>query len=238
MRFSASTLAAVLLAGASTAFAEKFVVTVGKAGALLYEPSSVIAKAGDVVEFQFMAKNHTVTQSTFDKPCDVKAEGVDSGHQLVPAGTTVFPAWSITVQNASAPLWFFCNQPPHCARGMVFAINPTAEKTFDKFKANAAASAPPAPANGTTSAAGSYGGAAGSATTSAPATSTPAATSAGGVIPLTTSGEAAPTAAANAGAGASENLAVDNNNGALSRVAGVAGWPVVLGSVILGALVL
>lgn len=52
MRFSTSTVAAFLLAGASTVLAETFVVTVGKAGALLYEPSSVTAKAGDIVEFQ------------------------------------------------------------------------------------------------------------------------------------------------------------------------------------------
>lgn len=229
MRFSASAVAAFLLAGATTAFAEKFVVTVGKAGALLYEPSSVTAKAGDIVEFQFMSKNHTVTQSTFDKPCEPKAEGVDSGHQLVPAGTTVFPAWSITVQNDTAPLWFFCNQPPHCSRGMVFAINPNAEKTFAKFNANALASAPPAaPGAGS-----SYGGAAGGAAPGAPAAST---TASAGVIPLTSSVAATPTAGA-ANAGSPESV-MTPSNGALSRVAGAAGWPVVLGSVILGALVL
>jgi len=228
MRFSTSTVAAFLLAGASTVLAETFVVTVGKAGALLYEPSSVTAKAGDIVEFQFQSKNHTVTQSTFDKPCEVKPQGVDSGHQLVPPGTTTFPSWSITVQNETAPLWFFCNQPPHCARGMVFAINPTAERTFEKFNANALASAPPAAAG----AAGGYGGAAGGYGGAAPAAGS------AGAIPLTSSAAGAEATPA-ANAGTAENLASGNNNGAMARMAGhVAGWPVVLGSVVLGALVL
>jgi plastocyanin len=223
MRFSAP-IAAVLLSGLTSVFAATHVVTVGKAASLLFEPSSVVAKAGDVIEFQFMSKNHTVTQSTFDKPCEAKAEGVDSGYQLIPAGTTVFPSWSITIQNDTAPLWFYCAQAPHCARGMVFAVNPTAEKTFDKFKATAALAAPPAapPAAGG-AAAGSYGGAAGGAAPGAPAASTPAATT---------------TPPASAAAGTSGNLLDSTaNNGALSR-AGAAAWPVVLGSVLMGVLVL
>ncbi|KAF6755829.1 Cupredoxin [Ephemerocybe angulata] len=144
MRFSTSIVAAFLMTGVSTVLGATFTVTVGNNASLLYEPSSVTAKAGDVIEFEFTSKNHTVTQSTFDKPCVAKADGVNSGFQLVPAGTTIFPKWSITVQNDTAPLWFFCAQAPHCSKGMVFAINPTAEKTFDMFHTTALASAPAA----------------------------------------------------------------------------------------------
>ena len=51
MRFSAIA-ATVLAAGVMTVSAETHVVAVGKGGSLLYEPTSVVAKAGDVIEFQ------------------------------------------------------------------------------------------------------------------------------------------------------------------------------------------
>ena len=50
MRFSA--IAATVLAVVMTVSAETHVITVGKAGSLLYEPASVTAKSGDVIEFQ------------------------------------------------------------------------------------------------------------------------------------------------------------------------------------------
>lgn len=77
---------------------------------------SVTAANGDTIEFQFLAKNHTVTQSTFASPCSNITDatglvtGVDSGYQFVPANSTSFPVWSITVNNASTPLWFYCRQ--------------------------------------------------------------------------------------------------------------------------------
>ena len=70
---------------------------------------------GDVIQFQFLEKNHTVTQSTFAAPCSNvtsttgEVTGVDSGFQFVNS-TTEFPVWQITINNASAPLWFYCRQ--------------------------------------------------------------------------------------------------------------------------------
>ncbi len=43
---------------------------------LVYTPDFVMAAVGDKIKFNFMAKNHTVTQSTFDKPCVKMPEGV------------------------------------------------------------------------------------------------------------------------------------------------------------------
>ncbi|KAL9045322.1 MAG: hypothetical protein Q9214_001618, partial [Letrouitia sp. 1 TL-2023] len=51
----------------------------GDAKKLLYTPSTLQAAAGDMVKFIFKANNHTVTQSTFPKPCVKMAGGVDSG---------------------------------------------------------------------------------------------------------------------------------------------------------------
>ncbi|RDX46854.1 hypothetical protein OH76DRAFT_805649 [Lentinus brumalis] len=157
MRFSA--VAAALLP-VGVAFAQTtHVVKVGGSGALTYTPNQLTGVAnGDVVQFQFLDKNHTVTQSTFAAPCSNITDatgtvtGVDSGFQFVDPAATSFPVWQITVNNASTPLWFYCRQAKHCQAGMVFAVNPTAEKTFDAFKTNAAASTSvngsPAPAAG------------------------------------------------------------------------------------------
>lgn len=236
MRFSA-VAATILAAGVTAVSAATHVVAVGKDGSLKYDPPSVTAKAGDVIEFQFLSKNHTITQSTFDKPCVSKDSGVDSGYQFIPAGTTVFPSWSITVQNDTAPLWFYCAQGPHCAKGMVFAVNPTAEKTFEKFHASALAT-------DTTSgtAGGSYGGAVGGGMGggyggASPGSSTTSA--AGGVIALTTTGSAPTTSetpAANAAPNAEAGSLTNPGNGALGRSMG--SWKVVVGAVVLGALAL
>jgi len=149
MRFFALTAVASLLSAVSAA---NITVVVGKDGGLTYTPNSVTANVGDVVAFQFVSKNHTVTQSTFTAPCTPKTNpaGVNSGFQPVAAGATSFPQWSFTVQNASAPMWFYCEQVGHCSQGMVFALNPSADKTFAAFQAAALASA----SNGTS---GGYG---------------------------------------------------------------------------------
>lgn len=135
MRFSAILVALTSVAAVSAA--QNFTVIVGSNGTLTYNPPSVNVSAGDTVSFQFQTKNHTVTQSTFASPCTPMDKGVDSGFQAVAAGATSVPQWSFTVNNASAPLWFYCKQTGHCAQGMVFAINPTANKSLAAFKANA-----------------------------------------------------------------------------------------------------
>jgi plastocyanin len=151
MRFASTAVISTLFTALS-ASAAIINVTVGANG-LTYEPSSVTAQQGDQIAFQFVAKNHTVTQSTFDAPCTFKADGVNSGYQFVAAGATSFPVWTITVNNASAPLWFYCAQGAHCQNGMVFAVNPTADRTFEQFRSAAAAAtsgAQPPAGNGTT----------------------------------------------------------------------------------------
>ncbi|KAH9900828.1 Cupredoxin [Cubamyces lactineus] len=144
MRFS-TVVAALLPVGAALA-QQTITVKVGENGTLTYNPNSVTAQNGDTIQFQFLSKNHTVTQSTFAAPCSNITDGnglvtgVDSGFQFVQPNATQFPVWSITINNASTPLWFYCRQAQHCQSGMVFAVNPTAEKSYDAFKANAAAS--------------------------------------------------------------------------------------------------
>lgn len=44
-------------------------VLAGANGLLRFEPESVVAAVGDIVEFQFHPKNHSVAQSSFAEPC-------------------------------------------------------------------------------------------------------------------------------------------------------------------------
>jgi len=181
--------AAFVVAAAGLVSAVDHLVLVGDNG-LNFNPTTVTAAQGDNVIFEFRAKNHTVTQSSFAQPCTSlqtpAGPGVDSGYQPVAAGATSFPQWSITVDNATAPLWFYCKQGTHCQAGMVFAINPTAEKTFEAFQTAAKASG----STGASSAGGaSSTGAAtvptasGFSTTKAASTGAPTSTSSGTAAP-------------------------------------------------------
>jgi len=139
-------------------------VLVGGDAGLVYVPQSVMAEVGDTVRFHFLKMNHTVTQSSFDKPCVKNPEGEDSNFKPSTVGT-MDPAakeaadpnlvWDYKV-TAKEPTWWYCKQKKgtHCGKGMVFAINPNAEKTFDKFAESAQSQngtgegAPPPPEGG------------------------------------------------------------------------------------------
>jgi len=139
MRFTSITTACLFFA---VAFAQSntIFVKVGANNTLAYDPPFVTANTGDIIAFQFLARNHTVTQSTFASPCQFMTSpsaGIDSGYQAVSPGATEIPQWSFTVSNSSTPLWFYCAQVGHCKQGMVFAVNPTAAKSYSAFLANA-----------------------------------------------------------------------------------------------------
>jgi preprotein translocase subunit SecG len=133
---SASVLASVVSAAQHN-------VVVGDANTNIFEPKFLEGVAsGDTIAFKFFSKNHTVTQSTFAAPCVNNTNGVDSGFMPVDAANATKPEWTIRIDNVTAPLWFYCAQGAHCKAGMVFAINPTAEKTYDAFLASAKGVAP------------------------------------------------------------------------------------------------
>ncbi|KAF8883015.1 hypothetical protein BD779DRAFT_1802147 [Infundibulicybe gibba] len=115
---------------------KQFNVTVGANNQLLYDPPFIHANGGDIVNFIFNPKNHTLTQSAFETPCVPLYGGYDSG--FVPVDTGAPPKIrSLRVPYTSAPIWFHCQQTGHCGQGMVFAINPPAEpspKSFNAFR--------------------------------------------------------------------------------------------------------
>lgn len=67
-----------LLAILPLSLAKKITVDVGKGG-LFFSPDTITAEKGDTVEFTFYPDSHTVVESTFDKPCNYKSGGINSG---------------------------------------------------------------------------------------------------------------------------------------------------------------
>ncbi|KAI0702496.1 hypothetical protein BC835DRAFT_1411047 [Cytidiella melzeri] len=119
-------------------------VIVGNNGTLTYDPPFVMAQPRDTISFEFHAKNHTATLTSFGTPCvpNLLADGthtLDSGFMFVDANATTFPTWNVTV-NDTTPLWFSCQQTnpkSHCGAGMVFAVNPvqTSPRNFSAYQA-------------------------------------------------------------------------------------------------------
>jgi len=116
-------------------------VTVGGAAGLVFTPPEIKAAVGDMVVFTFLNKNHTATQSSFAKPCEPLAGGQASGFQPNPDDSIVPPPQVAMQVMTTEPLWFYCAQAGHCGKGMVFSVNPTAEKTAADFQAAAIAQA-------------------------------------------------------------------------------------------------
>ncbi|KAF2657626.1 Cupredoxin [Lophiostoma macrostomum CBS 122681] len=175
---SASSAAAAAASGGTVA---THVITVGGTnGTTIFSPDNIVANAGDLVQFQFNPKNHSVVQSTFDQPCvpiqnvmPNKTDAFFSGFK--PSNLTAIQAgnvltYTIRVMDAK-PIWFYCSQAKHCQAGMVGAVNApsSGNKTLAAFKALAALAieniSPGGAINGGGSAASS--GAAGAATSAA-----------------------------------------------------------------------
>ncbi|KAJ8062041.1 hypothetical protein OCU04_009821 [Sclerotinia nivalis] len=103
-------------------------VIVGAAGRLAFSPPRLDVALGDKILFEFLALNHTLTQSSLRNPCTWNATGgIDTGFkQFNPSNTSGKFVVEYTVES-STPLWFFCSQMrpiSHCHEGMVFALNP------------------------------------------------------------------------------------------------------------------
>ena len=117
-------------------------------GSLEYFPNNIQAAVGSLVQFQFHPKvtyiepvrsssgtniffsqNHTVTQSSFAEPCTPLLQSTPnatsmfkSGFMPVTADATELPVFTIQINNTK-PVWVYCAQTGHCAKGMVMAIN-------------------------------------------------------------------------------------------------------------------
>jgi len=223
---SALTLAAISAAGST-------IIQVGGSetvtgGPAQFIPPSVNASKGSVVTFRFsgVPGNHSITQSTFDSPCQPLSGGFDSGFIYVPSGfSSDFPEWNLTITDDSQPIWFYCQQlspAPHCSgAGMVGSINApdSGNDTFAAFQ-TAAKKSSGAPGQG-------EGGLAGQ---GASASAPPGPLTSGVSGYSVPTGTAPPSSASSSGSAATSS---SSSNGAGTSL--TANGPLVLLTVMLGA---
>ena len=199
-------LLAATLALSSAVSAKTIPIKVGETG-LTFDPENITADVGDVLEFWFYAKNHSVVTSTAAKPCEPKTDnGFFSGFFPVAAGatsvrydrrsllhsnekrqysnvtTTQDKVFHVTV-NSTTPLWFYCSQGKHCQGGMVGAVNAKSTDDFDKFKTAAKAAT-----DNVTPDVAVFGGSVGKASDSASGSSSTTLASVSGTASATASG--------------------------------------------------
>ncbi|KAH7364289.1 hypothetical protein BKA65DRAFT_134025 [Rhexocercosporidium sp. MPI-PUGE-AT-0058] len=120
----------------SSAPASTHSVNVGAAG-LVFTPNSLTAKIGDIVEFRFYPKNHSVARAEYKNPCipyevvDVGRQGFWSGFKPVNVVLSDPPKFSVLI-NDTEPIFFYCSAPGACEEDiMVGVINPNSTQTLE-----------------------------------------------------------------------------------------------------------
>ncbi|KAH8727434.1 Cupredoxin [Phaeosphaeriaceae sp. PMI808] len=109
---------------------------------LRFEPENVVAEIGDLIEFRFLPKNHSVVQSSFDKPCEPLSDGggVFSGFNF-PTSQGEAPDVFVFTVKSKEPFWYYCSQTVgnHCQGGMSGVINQNtnSDETLANYKKNA-----------------------------------------------------------------------------------------------------
>ncbi|KAK4640802.1 hypothetical protein QC761_606820 [Podospora bellae-mahoneyi] len=100
-------------------------VSVGKNG-LTFEPNEIRAGAGDIIQFIFWPRNHSVVAGEFTRPCIPRLTGgFWSGFFPTAVDTINSQLFRIQI-NSSEPFVFYCSQNngQHCKNGMFGIINP------------------------------------------------------------------------------------------------------------------
>jgi len=118
------------MAGLASAQKVHVVSVSSSSGAKIFTPDNLKAAAGDMVQFQFLAGNHSVVQSNFDNPCTpiqqhvANATGMYSGYMDVQASANTgnIPTYTMMVKDEK-PVWLYCSQAKHCQAGMVMVVN-------------------------------------------------------------------------------------------------------------------
>ncbi|KAM0426155.1 hypothetical protein ACHAPT_008499 [Fusarium lateritium] len=103
-----------------------------------FEPEEVKAEKGDILEFHFEPKNHSVVSGDYQYPCSPLNVGDGFFSGFVPTDDgTADKVFRVTV-NDTEPLPFYSSQGKECPGGMVGIINPDSKKTLASYKKEAA----------------------------------------------------------------------------------------------------
>jgi plastocyanin len=92
---------------------------------LVFEPNNIVAQIGDIVEWHYFPKNHSVAQSSFGKPCvPIDDNAVFSGFNFKVDQGQSDKVFQLVVKDQT-PFWFYCSQTVgnHCQNGMSGVIN-------------------------------------------------------------------------------------------------------------------
>jgi plastocyanin len=154
--FTSFAFAATTLLGLTTAIPTQHIrsagvihrVTAGFNG-LHFEPDNISAAIGDIIEFHFLPKNHSVVQSSFSNPCvplssstspnlnKNTSAGIFSGFNFATTDGEAENTFSFVVKDTK-PFWYYCSQTVgnHCQMGMSGVVNQDfgGEKTLAKYK--------------------------------------------------------------------------------------------------------
>lgn len=93
-----------------------------------FTPNLVEAEIGDVLQFQFAAGNHSVTQSTEGNPCQPILDGagastsIHSGFMSFDSKNADVPTFNVPIRDSS-PMFFYSAHDRQCQQGIVMAVN-------------------------------------------------------------------------------------------------------------------
>ncbi|KAI1165502.1 Cupredoxin [Nemania serpens] len=153
MQFSTGAIVTALL-GLASAQKVHVVSVSSPTNSLTFSPDNIKAAAGDLIQFQFLAGDHSVVQSNFDNPCTpiqahvANATGFFSGYMNVSASapTGQIPVYTVEVKDTK-PLWVYCSKGMHCQAGMAMVVNENTAANSSRSLANFKSLAAQAPAN-------------------------------------------------------------------------------------------
>ncbi|KAG5963670.1 hypothetical protein E4U58_003469 [Claviceps cyperi] len=122
-------LAAAGLAASAAADIIKITATTDSA----FNPNSVTAKTGDVLEFHFQSGNHSVVAGDYHFACSPLPIGYGffSGYVNVDPGQ-IGKVFRVSLVNEE-PLVFYSSQTGDCSRGMVGIVNPNEQQNLENY---------------------------------------------------------------------------------------------------------
>ncbi|KID92695.1 extracellular serine-rich protein [Metarhizium guizhouense ARSEF 977] len=90
-------------------------------------PNLILAKVGDIVQFQFSNGNHTITEGIEGSGCQPLQKSnplaIHSGHLPFKKGDQDVMIFNVPINDLN-PRLLYCATGPHCQTGQVAAINP------------------------------------------------------------------------------------------------------------------
>ncbi|KIM95108.1 hypothetical protein OIDMADRAFT_172245 [Oidiodendron maius Zn] len=154
--YAGKAVAPISVPAATTSSSSAPAATYTVVAADAFTPNTVNAQTGDSILFQFKSGNHSLTQSTFNSPCEPLTGGTESGFMPNLNNQVPFPSYTLIV-NTSDPQWFYSEGESDCASGMTFGLNPNSTETEAEFQGAAVAEASAAAAQNKSSGGASKG---------------------------------------------------------------------------------